>query len=162
MANALHERYSELLMDRIRADRYPSVNQMNLLEQIATPRVLAEYTLHLFERIEADISSRPPPRPESDATCASTPATPSKADAICSKRTSTLRGSTSRSWSPGPPRTRSCRGTLRAALRELEAAPVSDRLRLPAPRRQHNPLRGAKITIWCDAGSRPPSLGWIS
>jgi hypothetical protein len=59
MANALHERYAELLMDRIRADRYPSVNHMNLLEQIATPRVLAEYTLHLFERIEADIYPSP-------------------------------------------------------------------------------------------------------
>jgi pimeloyl-ACP methyl ester carboxylesterase len=44
-----------------------------------------------------------------DATCASTPATPSKADAICSRRTSTCRASTSRSWSPGPRRTRSCR-----------------------------------------------------
>ena len=27
---------------------------MDLLEQIATPRILAEYTLHLMERIEAD------------------------------------------------------------------------------------------------------------
>ena len=27
---------------------------MDMLEQIATPRVLAEYTMHLMERIEAD------------------------------------------------------------------------------------------------------------
>jgi hypothetical protein len=54
MANVLQERYAELLLDRIRADRYPSVMHMNMLEEIATPRVLAEYTLHLFERIEAD------------------------------------------------------------------------------------------------------------
>ena len=54
MANALQERYAELLLDHIRADRYPSINHMNMLEQIATPRVLVEYTLHLFERIEAD------------------------------------------------------------------------------------------------------------
>jgi hypothetical protein len=47
MANALQERYAELLLDHIRADRYPSVNHMNMLEQMATPRVLVEYTLHL-------------------------------------------------------------------------------------------------------------------
>ena len=27
---------------------------MNMLEEIATPRVLVQYTLHLLERIEAD------------------------------------------------------------------------------------------------------------
>lgn len=54
MANALQEHYAEFLLDRIRADRYPSVNDMNVFEAIATPRMLAEYTLHLFERIEAD------------------------------------------------------------------------------------------------------------
>jgi len=54
MANALQEQYGELLLDHIRGDRYPSVNHMNMLERIATPRVLVEYTLHLFERIEAD------------------------------------------------------------------------------------------------------------
>jgi hypothetical protein len=43
-----------LLLDHIRADRYPSVTHMNMLEQIATPRVLVEYTLQLFDRIEAD------------------------------------------------------------------------------------------------------------
>lgn len=37
-----------------RADRYPSVSHMNMLEQIATSRVLVEYTPHLFDRIEAD------------------------------------------------------------------------------------------------------------
>jgi hypothetical protein len=54
MANALREHYAELLLDRIRADRYPSVNDMNMFEAIATPPMLAEYTLHLFERVEAD------------------------------------------------------------------------------------------------------------
>jgi hypothetical protein len=52
MANALQEQYAEFLLDRIRADRYPSADYMNMLEQIAPPRVLVEYTLHLFERIE--------------------------------------------------------------------------------------------------------------
>jgi hypothetical protein len=54
MANVLQERYAELLLDHIRADRYPSAIHMNMLEEIAPPRVLVEYTLHLFERIEAD------------------------------------------------------------------------------------------------------------
>jgi hypothetical protein len=46
MANALQEHYGEWLLDRIRADRYPSVNHMNMLEEIASPRLKAEYTLH--------------------------------------------------------------------------------------------------------------------
>jgi hypothetical protein len=54
MANELQEHYAELLLERIRADRYPSADFMNILEQIAPPRVLLEYTLHLFERIESD------------------------------------------------------------------------------------------------------------
>ena len=54
MANALQEHYSELLLDRIRADRYPSADLMNILEQIAPPRTLVEYTIHLIERIEND------------------------------------------------------------------------------------------------------------
>ena len=54
MANELQERYAELLLDRIRADRHPSVNHMNMFEQIATPRLQVEYTLHLLERIEAE------------------------------------------------------------------------------------------------------------
>jgi hypothetical protein len=54
MDNPLQETYAEFLLDRIRADRYPSVTQMNMLEAIAPPRVLVEYTLHLMERIEQD------------------------------------------------------------------------------------------------------------
>jgi hypothetical protein len=55
MENPLQERYAELLLDHIRADRFPSVTHMNMLEEIATPRVLVEYTLHLMDRIEGDI-----------------------------------------------------------------------------------------------------------
>ncbi|MBD0283152.1 MAG: hypothetical protein ICV69_13300 [Thermoleophilaceae bacterium] len=55
MENPLQERYAELLLDHIRADRYPSITHMNMLEEIATPRVLVEYTLHLMDRIEGDI-----------------------------------------------------------------------------------------------------------
>jgi hypothetical protein len=52
MANALQERYAEVLLDRIRGDRHPSVTHMNMLESIAPPQQLAEYVLHLVERIE--------------------------------------------------------------------------------------------------------------
>ena len=51
MANALQERYAEVLLDKIRDDRYPSTTQMNLLESIAPPQQLAEYVMHLLERI---------------------------------------------------------------------------------------------------------------
>ena len=54
MTNALQARYGELLLAHIRATRYPSVTHMDMLEQIATPQLLVEYTLHLLERIEAD------------------------------------------------------------------------------------------------------------
>jgi hypothetical protein len=52
MANALQERYAEVLLDRIRNDRYPSTTQMDMLESVAPPRQLAEYVVHLLERIE--------------------------------------------------------------------------------------------------------------
>jgi hypothetical protein len=54
MENPLQEQYRQFLLERIRAARYPSVTYMDLLESIATPGVLVEYTLHLMERIEAD------------------------------------------------------------------------------------------------------------
>jgi len=54
MANALHERYAEVLLDRIRNDRHPSNTHMDMLEQVAPPRQLAEYALHLMERIESE------------------------------------------------------------------------------------------------------------
>jgi hypothetical protein len=52
--NPLQERYAELLLEHIRADRYPSVTHMDMLEAIAPPQILVEYTLHLMERIEED------------------------------------------------------------------------------------------------------------
>jgi len=54
MANALQERYAEVLLDRIRSNRHPSVTQMDLFETVAPPRQLAEYALHLMERIEGE------------------------------------------------------------------------------------------------------------
>jgi hypothetical protein len=52
--NELHERYAEVLLERIRSDKHPSVTHMNLLEAVAPPRQLAEYTLHLMEKIESE------------------------------------------------------------------------------------------------------------
>ena len=50
--NELQERYAEVLLERIRSDEHQSVTHMDLLEAIAPPRQLAEYTLHLMEKIE--------------------------------------------------------------------------------------------------------------
>jgi hypothetical protein len=52
--NELQERYAEVLLDRIRSDQHPSVTHMDLLEAVAPPRQLAEYTLHLMEKIESE------------------------------------------------------------------------------------------------------------
>ena len=52
--NPLDEHFAEILFARIRGARYPSVNYMNMLEEIAPPRVLVEYTLDLMRRIETE------------------------------------------------------------------------------------------------------------
>ena len=52
--NPLNEHLAELLLARIRGARHPSVTQMNLLEQIAPPRVRVEYALELMRRIEQE------------------------------------------------------------------------------------------------------------
>jgi hypothetical protein len=54
MANPLQERFAETLLDRIRSDTHPSVTQMDILEAVAPPRVLAEYALELMQKIEDD------------------------------------------------------------------------------------------------------------
>ena len=54
MANPLQERFAETLLDRIRKDNYPSVTQMDLLEEVAPPRVMVEFVLDLMQRIEDD------------------------------------------------------------------------------------------------------------
>jgi hypothetical protein len=51
MANPLREQFGEVLFERIRADRYPSVTHMDMLESVAPPKVLVEYTLHLMDLI---------------------------------------------------------------------------------------------------------------
>ena len=54
MANALQERYAEMLLDRIRSENYPSATYMDMLESVASPQVLVEFVLYLMDRIEAD------------------------------------------------------------------------------------------------------------
>ena len=54
MANALQERFAEMLLDRIRRENYPSGTHMDMLESVASPQVMVEYILHLMEKIEAD------------------------------------------------------------------------------------------------------------
>jgi hypothetical protein len=51
VANPIQERFAEVLLERIRNDRYPSTTQMSMLEQSASPEVLAEYLVHLMDRI---------------------------------------------------------------------------------------------------------------
>ena len=54
MANALQERFAEVLLDKIRSDQYPSGTQMDMLEAVASPKVLVEYSLHLMDRMQAE------------------------------------------------------------------------------------------------------------
>jgi hypothetical protein len=49
----LRERFVQVLLDRIRAEPYPSVAQMDLLEATVTsPDQLAEYLEALMEKVE--------------------------------------------------------------------------------------------------------------
>jgi hypothetical protein len=49
----LRERYVQILLDRIRAEPYPSLAQMDLLEATVTsPEQLSEYLEALMEKVE--------------------------------------------------------------------------------------------------------------
>jgi hypothetical protein len=49
----LRERYVQILLDRIKAEPYPSLAQMDLLEATVTsPQQLAEYLEALMEKVE--------------------------------------------------------------------------------------------------------------
>ena len=52
MANPLQERYAEVLLERIRGDRHPSITHMDMFESVAPPKQLVEYILYLMELIE--------------------------------------------------------------------------------------------------------------
>ena len=46
--------FAEVLLDKLRADSYPSTTQMNMLEELMPPQLVPEYFQHLLERIETD------------------------------------------------------------------------------------------------------------
>jgi hypothetical protein len=54
VANALEERFSEVLLQRIMSDRHPSRTHMDIFESIAPPRQRVMYILSLMQRIEND------------------------------------------------------------------------------------------------------------
>ena len=54
MAYPLAEQFGETLLVKISRDVYPSNTQMDMLEEIATPRLRVMFIFHLMERIEED------------------------------------------------------------------------------------------------------------
>jgi hypothetical protein len=54
VANALEERFAEVLLDKIRNDVYPSGTHMDMLESLASPQVRLEFCMHLMERIQEE------------------------------------------------------------------------------------------------------------
>jgi hypothetical protein len=54
MANPIQETLAELLLERIRQDKYPSTTQMDMFEELAPPRQLGAYVAHLLERIDSE------------------------------------------------------------------------------------------------------------
>jgi hypothetical protein len=46
------DRYLDFLMDQVRGDRYPSVDQLNRIEGVLPPERLGEYLDLLFEKLE--------------------------------------------------------------------------------------------------------------
>jgi hypothetical protein len=50
----IQQRYVQLLLDRVRADAYPSIEHMNLLEAtVRRPDQLVEYLEVLMEKVES-------------------------------------------------------------------------------------------------------------
>ena len=54
MANPLAEQYAETLLEKISRDMYPSTTHMDMLEDIAPPRVRVLFIFHLMDRIQED------------------------------------------------------------------------------------------------------------
>ena len=54
MANPLQDRYAEMLLNKISSERHPSATHMNMLEAVASDRLLVAYILDLMQRIEDD------------------------------------------------------------------------------------------------------------
>ena len=54
MANPLQDQFAEVLLDHIRNDTYPSTTHMDMLESVASRRMLLEHLLHLMDRIQQE------------------------------------------------------------------------------------------------------------
>jgi hypothetical protein len=54
VANALQDQFAETLLNKIRQDNYPSGTQMDMLEAVASERMLLEYLLELMDRIQRE------------------------------------------------------------------------------------------------------------
>jgi hypothetical protein len=54
--NEVQTAMSRLLLERIRADKYPSATQMNMLEQSIPPELIREYLNVLLEKVLTDKS----------------------------------------------------------------------------------------------------------
>jgi hypothetical protein len=54
VANPLQDRYAEMLLERVTGARCPSATYMDMLESVASDRVLVAYIINLMERIEDD------------------------------------------------------------------------------------------------------------
>ena len=50
----LHRQILELLFDKVRADPYPSVTMLDIIEQSLEPDDVEEYTNLLMEKVKAD------------------------------------------------------------------------------------------------------------
>jgi hypothetical protein len=54
VANPLQDHYAAMLLQKISSERHPSTTHMNMLESVASDRVLLAYVVHLMDRIEND------------------------------------------------------------------------------------------------------------
>jgi hypothetical protein len=46
--------FVQLLMDKVRRDRFPSVTHLNLIEESLTPALVEDYLAVLMEKVEQD------------------------------------------------------------------------------------------------------------
>jgi hypothetical protein len=59
-ADEARRRYVQMLTDKVRQDRFPSVNQMDRIEASLTPETASDYLEMLLEKVAADKYPSPP------------------------------------------------------------------------------------------------------
>jgi hypothetical protein len=52
--------FANLLMEKVRADRFPSTTQMDILEQVLPAQLVPEYLEILFDKVAQDRWPSPP------------------------------------------------------------------------------------------------------